>query len=84
MGQVEGGRQVIDLAGAVQGLDEGTYSYRLEVTDSEGNAVEVQTFMRVLIDGVRYGPGGPVLVSGDLEIPLGDVAEVAAREPTQQ
>ncbi len=82
VGQVEGGRQTIDLADAVSGLEEGNYRYTLEVTDANGDAVEVQSFMRVHIDGVRYGPGGPVLISGDLEIPLGDVAEVTAQEDT--
>jgi flagellar basal-body rod modification protein FlgD len=74
----ESGRQEIELSGALQGLSPGRYSYELEVVDEAGSAVEIQTFSRLHIDGVRYGPGGPVLMSGNLEIPLSDVAEVLA------
>ncbi len=42
----------------------------------DGDGTGIQTFSRVHIDGVRYGPGGPVLISGDLEIPLSNVVEV--------
>jgi len=79
LGYVGPGRQDISLGDAAEGLDPGLYSYEVEVVDDAGNPVEVQTFSRVHIDGVRYGPGGPVLISGTLEIPLASVVEVVTR-----
>lgn len=78
LGGLEAGRQEIEIDKAVSGLEPGRYTYTLELMDEEGMELEVQTFSRVHIDGVRYGPGGPVLISGDLEIPLSNVVEVLA------
>jgi flagellar basal-body rod modification protein FlgD len=72
----EPGRNEIELDGVFEGLEPGRYTYTLELVDEAGAAVEVQTFSRINVDGVRYGPGGPVLMSGDLEIPLSNVVEV--------
>ena len=80
LGSLGPGRQEIALGEAASGLEPGQYSYRVEVSDAAGETVEVQTFTHVQIDGVRYGPGGPVLISGNLEIPLSDVVEVIARD----
>ena len=79
VGFIGPGRQEITLGEATEELEPGLYSYEVEVVDDAGNPVEVQSFSRVLIDGVRYGPGGPVLISGNLEIPLGSVVEVITR-----
>ena len=76
VGPVGGGRQVIELGQIGQGLVPGQYRYELTVTDVSGDPVEVQTLTRTRIDGVRYGPAGPMLVSGSLEIPLSDVVEI--------
>ena len=78
VGPIGGGRQEIELAEIGQGLVPGQYRYELTVTDVSGDPVEVQTFTRTRIDGVRYGPAGPLLVSGSLEIPLADVVEIIA------
>lgn len=75
----EGGRHEVELTGPLEALEPGRYSYEVELQDGVGSKVEVQTFSRILINGVRYGPGGPVLMSGDLEIPLSNVVEVLAR-----
>jgi flagellar basal-body rod modification protein FlgD len=75
----EPGRQEVELTGPLADLEAGRYSYEVELQDGEGSAVEVQTFSRIQINGVRYGPGGPVLMSGDLEIPLSNVVEVLAK-----
>lgn len=79
LGYVGPGRQEIALGDAADGIGPGRYTYRLEVANDAGEPVDVQTFTRVQIDGVRYGPGGPVLISGTLEIPLGSVVEVFTR-----
>ena len=80
LGHVGPGRQEIALGEAASGLDPGVYSYEVTVLNEAGGSVEVQTFARVQIDGVRYGPGGPVLISGNLEIPLASVVEVVTRD----
>lgn len=79
LGFVGPGRKEITLGAAAEGLEPGQYSYELNVVGEDGRAVEVQTFARMQIDGVRYGPGGPMLISGNLEIPLGSVVEVVTR-----
>ena len=79
LGFVGPGRQEITLGEATEDLEPGIYSYEVKVMDDAWNTVEVQSFSRVLIDGVRYGPGGPVLISGNLEIPLASVVEVITR-----
>lgn len=79
LGYVGPGRQEIALGGAADGIGSGQYTYEVEVLDDAGEPVEVQSFTRVQIDGVRYGPGGPVLISGTLEIPLASVVEVITR-----
>jgi flagellar basal-body rod modification protein FlgD len=79
LGYVGPGRQEIALGDAADGLGPGKYTYEVEVIGDTGDPVDVQTFTRVLIDGVRYGPGGPVLISGTLEIPLASVVEVVTR-----
>lgn len=76
VGAVGGGRQQIDLGSAADGLPEGRYTYRVTVTDADGAPVRVQTFTRAVVDGLRYGPNGPTLTSGKLEIPLADVVEI--------
>jgi len=80
IGAMDGGRQEIPLGALASDLASGRYRYELTVTDTSGEAVEVQSFVRTSIDGVRYGPGGPVLISGDLEIPLANVVEILARQ----
>lgn len=76
VGAIGGGRQQIELGEAADGLEPGSYTYELTVKDATGESVQVQTFQRMPIDGLRYGPNGPVLMSGALEIPLADVVEI--------
>ena len=79
VGPVGGGRQEIELGDLTDGLDAGRYTFELTVTDTSDVAVAVQTFTRTRIDGVRYGPQGPVLFAGSLEIPLADVVEIISQ-----
>ncbi len=80
VGPVGGGRQEIELGTLANGLTPGRYRYELTVTDAEGSPVQVQTFTRVRIDGLRYGSQGPVLTAGGLEIPLANVVEIIAQQ----
>ena len=76
VGTIGGGRQQIELGKAAEGLEPGQYRYELTVKDEAGEPVQVQTFSRVAIDGLRYGPQGPMLIAGSLEFPLADVVEI--------
>ena len=78
VGPVSAGRQDIELGDAAVGLDPGDYRYELVVYDADGVPLEVQTFTRARIDGLRYGPQGPLLIAGTLEIPLSNVVEILA------
>ncbi len=78
VGPVGGGRQEIELGDAAVGLDPGDYRYELVVHGADGEPVEVQTFTQTRIDGLRYGPQGPLLIAGTLEIPLSDIVEILA------
>jgi flagellar basal-body rod modification protein FlgD len=81
VGELGPGRQTISLQDyeVVNGLPQGTYRYEVQVQGAEG-AVEVETFSSLRIDGVRYTPQGPVLLSGDVEIPLSSVVELVSSE----
>ncbi len=79
VGTIGGGRQEIELGDLASGLEPGRYRFELTVADAAGDPVNVQTFTRVAIDGLRYGSQGPMLVSGDLEIPLANVVEIISQ-----
>lgn len=78
LGRLPAGRHTIELSSAIDGSPAGAYRYVVEVTDSAGDAVGVTTYTTVEVEGIRYGPNGPVLVAGSLEIPLDAVSEVKA------
>ncbi len=78
LGELVPGRQDIEIGKRVDGLEPGWYQYEVTVVDPDEGIVDVQTFTRARIDGVRFGPAGPVLLAGILEIPLPDVVEIAA------
>jgi flagellar basal-body rod modification protein FlgD len=75
LGFLSAGRHTIEL-GEADALPPGAYSYRFEVKDAAGESVPTQTLTTVRIDGIRYGPSGPILVAGSLEIPLSAIVEV--------
>lgn len=77
VGRLAAGRNTVDPAGLVDRLPPGSYRYELSVTGDDGFPVTAQTFSRFLVEGVRFGPQGPVLLGpGGAEIPLGSVVEV--------
>lgn len=76
LGYVGGGKQVLPIGSAADGVAAGAYTYRIDVVDSARNAVQVQTYTSGLVDGVRYTSTGAVLTSGALTIGVSDVVEV--------
>ncbi len=81
LGFLAPGRHDLSVDDLVSGLEEGRYTFKLQVTSETGEAVEAQTLTRVRVEGIRYGPKGPILMAGGEEIPLGNVLEVLAGKP---
>jgi flagellar basal-body rod modification protein FlgD len=77
LGAVRPGMQSFDLDLSAEALPPGSYRYSIEVVDTAGNVVPVQTYARARVEGIRQGQNGPVLIAGGMEIPLIHVIEVA-------
>lgn len=78
IGYVGAGRQDLDVTEMTSDLAPGTYRYAVEVVDESGEPVRVEEFARLRITGLRFGPDGPVLTAGELEIALADVIEISS------
>jgi flagellar basal-body rod modification protein FlgD len=76
IGALEGGRQTVQLDGL--SLADGAYRYEIDVTDAAGEAVSTTSYVSGVVNGVKYGDDGPVLLLGDIEISLSAVVEVSA------
>lgn len=76
LGHLGGGRQAIDLAGAIEGLPDGAYTFAVEVLDASGQPIGAEPITTLRVDGVRYGAEGPVLTAGDVVVPVGRVVGV--------
>lgn len=76
LGVLAQGEQDIALAGLELGLPNGVYQWRLDVTNAEGQPVEVQQFVRGRVDGLEYAADGARLVAGRLRIPIGSVVSI--------
>lgn len=77
LGSITGGRQSLPVDGL--DLPDGAYRYEIEVTDPAGEAVSTTSFVTGTVSGIKYEMDGPVLMVGDLEIPLSAVLEVSAQ-----
>jgi flagellar basal-body rod modification protein FlgD len=78
LGFVAAGPQTEEVGTAASGLAAGSYRFAIEVVDSAGKPVPSETYLAARIDGVSYGPDGPVLTSGKMEIPFGRVLRITA------
>lgn len=74
LGQVANGRQTLGWDSS--GLPAGSYTYKVEVADAEGNAVPVTSFTRARIDAVEFTAEGILLISGKQRINMNSVVEV--------
>jgi flagellar basal-body rod modification protein FlgD len=77
LGFVSPGKHSMELGAAADGLEPGRYRYAVEAADTAGKVVPVQPFVSAKVDGVRYGPQGPVFTSGSLRIPFGTILQIA-------
>ncbi len=75
LGAVKAGRQTFDVGGAGDGLN-GNYTYGIDVTDAQGNAVSVQTYVTGRVNGIATGANGLVLNVGGLTVPYNSVVQV--------
>lgn len=76
LGALQGGEQTISLARATAGLDEGVYTYAVDVADEDGTPIDVQPYQRMVVDAVEPGPYGPVLCAGPLRVSFADLVRV--------
>ncbi|MHB1223540.1 MAG: flagellar hook assembly protein FlgD [Gemmatimonadaceae bacterium] len=75
LGVVGGGRQTVNLGEVGADVPPGLYRYEIEVTDGE-TAVDVERYVKGVVNGVTYGSSGAVLTAGKLTIPIGQVISV--------
>jgi flagellar basal-body rod modification protein FlgD len=71
-GTNEAGREVTD----------GTYTFKVEAVDANGNAVTATTLVLGEVLGVRYEDGQAMLLIGETEVGIGDVIEIADKATT--
>ena len=63
-----------DLAG--NPLPAGDYTFKVEATDADGEPIPVTTFVRGVVDELRFDGGAPILVVDGQEIALAAISRV--------
>jgi flagellar basal-body rod modification protein FlgD len=58
----------------------GTYNYEVTALDGDGQSVNVTTFVNGTVTGVNYKDGQAYLLTGNQQIPMGDVVQVLDSE----
>ena len=77
LGYIEGGAHTFDVGSAGAGLAEGGYRYYIDVKNTDGKAVQVETYATARIDGITYGQDGALLTAGPLRIAPGSIIKIA-------
>ena len=75
LGVIPGGRQTFNLAEVGADVEPGLYRYEVEVTDGD-KTVDVEQYVKGVVNGVTYGSSGAVLTAGKITIPIGQVISV--------
>lgn len=75
---VPGGRQSLDLAGALQSVPNGNFRVKLEMIDANEAPTGLMPIQQFAIDGLRFGTNGAILTSGRRSVPIGNVIGVAS------
>lgn len=73
LGELAGGRQTVELP---EGLAPGTYTCKLEVTDSGGQSVGVTTYVSGTVDRVLFEENSIVLRVNGVDVPLDALVEI--------
>jgi flagellar basal-body rod modification protein FlgD len=79
------GRNVLTWDGtneAGREVAEGTYTFKVEATNADGEAVTASTLVVGEVLGVRYEDGQAMLLIGGREVGIGDVIEIADKSTT--
>jgi flagellar basal-body rod modification protein FlgD len=77
-GVLAGGRQTLDLSGALKNVPNGSYTVKVQAIDTAGAATALSPIQNFKIDGLTFGTNGAVLTSGNRTVPLGNVIGVAS------
>jgi flagellar basal-body rod modification protein FlgD len=77
LGFIKGGEHTFDVGSAGAGLKEGGYRYYIDVKNTDGKAVQVETYATARIDGITYGQDGALLTAGPLRIAPGSIIKIA-------
>lgn len=64
-------------------VPEGTYTFAIEATDSNGDPVQVDTLITGIIDAMSYTTGTPVPSINGIDIAIGDILRVESA-PTEK
>lgn len=61
-------------------VPDGTYQYEVTALDADGQTVDVTTFVKGTVSGVNYKNGQTYLLTGNQQIPMGNVVQVLDSE----
>jgi flagellar basal-body rod modification protein FlgD len=79
---LEAGRSVLNWDGTDEAghkVAGGKYTFKVEASDSDGQAVAATTLVLGEVAGVRYKDGQAMLLVGTMEVGIGDIIEIADR-----
>ena len=76
LGSVSSGTQTFDIGSAADGLGDGTYTYSIDVTNTAGEPVAVQTYITGKVNGISSGATGVMLEVGGLAVPYASVVKI--------
>jgi flagellar basal-body rod modification protein FlgD len=78
-GALNAGEQAVEWDGTDNEgnqVPDGTYTFEVVATDTEGNPINATTFITALVSGVSFKDGTTYLLAGDQEIAIGTVFRV--------
>lgn len=76
------GTHALDVGDAFAGVPPGQYTLSVEAL-AGADGVTVSPLSSGVVQGVRWGTSGPVLVVGSQEVPLSNVLEITSQEQNQ-